>query len=338
MSTPGSLMLRIARSGGRVVWVRVESVRGSAPREPGASMLVDAQGRRQGTIGGGHLEFEAIARARRMLAGGPRARLERFALGPGLGQCCGGSVGLSLRCVDAGELPWVEPLAALDSHGGTLWLDTALDGAAVPHSTVRAARPDDAPSAGATRDAPAPARLVSRLDVHPWHVWVFGAGHVGEALVRVLATLPARIVWVDPRGAQFPADAPAGVECRDADSPAHEVHAIPAGADVLVMTHSHALDFDVCAALLARTDLGLCGVIGSATKAARFRARLARRGLPAEAVARLQCPIGAPPAGGARAPLDRHPGAIAVSVAFALWERRRTAHPAGAVGAGVRDD
>ena len=336
MSTPGSRLLQIARSGGRAVWVRVESVRGSAPREPGASMLVDAQGRTDGTIGGGHLEFEAIAQARRMLAGGPRARSQRFALGPGLGKCCGGSVALTLRCVDADELPWVAPLAALERDGGTLWLDTVLDAAAVPHSTVGAAPPQEPAAAAPGPDAPAPSRIVSRLDVHPWHVWVFGAGHVGEALVRVIATLPARVVWVDPRSAQFPADTPGGVECRDADSPAHEVCAIPAGADVLVMTHSHALDFDLCAALLARTDLGLCGVIGSATKAARFRARLARRGLPADAVARLQCPIGAPPADGARVPLDRHPGAIAVSVAFALWERRRTAQPASAVPGGAR--
>jgi xanthine dehydrogenase accessory factor len=180
---------------------------------------------------------------------------------------------------------------------------------------------------------------VSRIDVVPWHVWVFGAGHVGEALVRVLATLPARITWVDPRGAQFPADPPAGVACLDADSPAHEVRAIPAGADVLVMTHSHALDFDLCVALLARTDLGLCGVIGSATKGARFRARLARRGVPPDAIARLQCPIGAPPAGGGpRAALDRHPGAIAVAAAFDLWGRRRAAQAAVAAAAGARDD
>jgi len=162
-----------------------------------------------------------------------------------------------------------------------------------------------------------------------WPVWVFGAGHVGDALVRVLATLPARVTWIDARASQFPADPPPGVACVESDSPAHEVPAIPPGADVLVMTHSHALDLDLCAALLARGDLGRVGVIGSQTKAARFRAALARRGLPPDRIARLQCPIGAAVAApGARAALDRHPGAIAVSVAFDLWQARRL--PAGA--------
>jgi xanthine dehydrogenase accessory factor len=327
MSIPGSQMLRIARAGGRAVWVRVESVRGSAPREPGASMLVDADGLAAGTIGGGHLEFEAIARARRMLDASDRAAVAHFALGPSLGQCCGGSVSVSLRRVDCDELPWIAPLAALERDGGVAWLRTTLEGTARPHSIVTALA--GAPKGGAV--------LVSRLDSRPWPVWVFGAGHVGAALVRVLATLPALITWVDPRPCAFPADLPDTVACIEADSPAHEVRGIAPGADVLVMTHSHALDFDLCAALLARDDLGRVGLIGSHTKAASFRGRLARRGLDADRIVRLQCPIGT--ALGAdpsrRDPLDRHPGAIAVSVAFDLWQRRRqapaaTSHPTAA--------
>ena len=115
----------------------------------------------------------------------------------------------------------------------------------------------------------------------------------------------------------------------ESDSPAHEVAGIPSGTDVLVMTHSHGLDFELCLALLARQDLGLVGLIGSETKAASFRARLARRGVGADALARLQCPIGAAPRGtGGRHRLDRHPGAIAVAVGFDLWERRRATAPA----------
>jgi xanthine dehydrogenase accessory factor len=332
MSIPGSRLIEIVRADAPAVWVRVERVRGSAPREPGASMLVTDHGD-EGTIGGGRLEFEAIARARRMLASGERVVVSEVLLGASLGQCCGGAVALAWRRIDGRERAWIEALAAIDAAGGSRWLQTrtasaATDGA--PHTSLHAESPA----------APGPGILVSRVEVAPWSVWLFGAGHVGEAVVRVLATLPLTVTWVDPRTERFPAALPANVVTRDADSPAHEVAAIPAGTDVLVMTHSHALDFDLCRALLARADLGPIGVIGSATKAASLRGRLARRGIDALRLARLRCPIGEPPRGeAARHALDRHPGAIAVSVAHELWSLRRAraaapaAAPAAALGA-----
>ena len=331
MSVPGARLIETARAGTPAVWVRVERTRGSAPRESGASMLVGAHGE-AGTIGGGHLEFEAIAQARRMLASGARVAVRDVVLGASAGQCCGGAVVLSMRRIDAREAPWLDALARLDETGGTAWLAT------------RAEPGDDAPHTVAT-DAPpgrpADGTLVSRVDVSPWRVWLFGAGHVGEAVARVLATLPLQLTWVDARADRFPAALPANVEVLESDSPAHEVRAIPSGADVLVMTHSHALDFDVCVALLAREDLGAVGVIGSATKAASFRARLARRGVAPGRIARLRCPIGEPPRGGdgtavaARHALDRHPGAIATSVAFELWSLRRARQSAGAPATGA---
>jgi xanthine dehydrogenase accessory factor len=326
MSIPASRLLEIARANAPAIWVRVEAVRGSAPREPGASMLVHAR-LEEGTIGGGHLELEAVAQAHRMLASGERVAGADFVLGAALGQCCGGAVELSLRRIDARESDWVEALRPLDREAGTVWLDTrpGLEGA--PHTVASHARPADEPrcAAGSTP------RWISRVDGAPWNVWVFGAGHVGEAVVRVLATLPLCVTWVDPRENRFPAALPANVSVLESDSPAHEVTGIPSGADVLVMTHSHGLDFALCLALLARKDLSQVGLIGSETKAASFRARLARRGVGTDALARLQCPIGATPRGtGGRHGLDRHPGAIAVAVGFELWERRRAAVPAGA--------
>ncbi len=318
MSVPGLRLIDFARAGAPAVWVRVERTRGSAPREPGASMLVAAD-REEGTIGGGRLEFEAAAQARRMLAAGERFAVREVVLGASAGQCCGGAVVLSMRRIDARETPWLQALARLDDDGGSLWLATREAGADAPHS-VAASAPPAAPAAGT---------LVSRIDAAPWHVWLFGAGHVGEAVARVLATLPLGVVWVDPRAGRFPAALPPNVATLESDSPAHEVGAIPAGADVLVMTHSHALDLDLCVALLGRDDLGSIGLIGSATKAASFRARLARRGLPAARVARLRCPVGEPPRGDAsRHPIDRHPGAIAASIAFELWSLRRARVPA----------
>ena len=324
MSIPASRLLEIARADAPAIWVRVESVRGSAPREPGASMLVHAR-LEEGTIGGGHLELEAIAQARRMLASGERVAGADFVLGAALGQCCGGAVELSLRRIDARETAWIEALRPLDREAGTVWLDTRPGPEDAPH-TIASLQP---PASEPRRAAVATPRRISRVDGAPWNVWVFGAGHVGEAVVRVLATLPLCATWVDPRENRFPAGLPANVSVLESDSPAHEVAAIPSGADVLVMTHSHGLDFELCLVLLAREDLGRVGLIGSETKAASFRARLARRGVGADALARLQCPIGAAPRGpGGRHRLDRHPGAIAVAVGFELWERRRAAAPA----------
>jgi xanthine dehydrogenase accessory factor len=330
--------------------VTILEAQGSAPREGGTKMLVTSDGQ-TGSIGGGHLEFEAIAQARRMLAAGTRVALRDVVLGASMGQCCGGAVTLSMRRIDAREQTWTEALAAIDETGGTRRLATRLHAApedAAPHTTPvdeaagapspvavpvdgAAARRDDGPEDDAQAGV-----LVSRVDAAPWPVWLFGAGHVGEAIARVLATLPLRMTWVDPRADRLPASLPANVAALESDSPAHEVASIPAGADVLVMTHSHALDFDLCLALLGRDDLGSVGVIGSATKAASFRARLARRGADPVRLARLRCPIGEPPRGDtARHALDRHPGAIAVAVAHELWSlrRARTAAPAAAAGA-----
>jgi len=355
-------MLGVATSGRPAVWVRVEQAQGSAPREAGASMLV-GEAFVDGTIGGGHLEFQAIDVARTVLRsrGAARAFRRRLALGPSLGQCCGGAVELSFRIVDADETEWVRALAEAETRAARLGrcnvvLETRPG--VVPHSRMMQAAA--AAGEGPERDAdasPHPDSDTWRSTLHfaPWQVWVFGAGHVGQALVRVLSTLPATVTWVDSRDDVFPQPMLPRVVALPSDGPAHEVAAIPAGADVVVMTHSHALDFDLCAALLARDDLGWCGVIGSRTKATTFRRRLAQRGIDASRIERLACPIGWSAADGAsrlrddaqgsakdsaghprrppRMADDKHPGAIALDIAFQLWELRRATRTAPQVPA-----
>jgi xanthine dehydrogenase accessory factor len=156
------------------------------------------------------------------------------------------------------------------------------------------------------------------------HIALFGAGHVGRALVDVLRPLPLRISWFDTRTNAL-ADAPPYVQARHTHDPAREVAALPAGTLVLVMTHDHQIDFDVIAAALPRTDFAAVGLIGSATKRARFAGRLRRLGLAPEAIARLICPIGIPGAGG------KLPAEIAISVAAQILQirRREVAAPAG---------
>ena len=154
-----------------------------------------------------------------------------------------------------------------------------------------------------------------------WRIALFGAGHVGRALVAALAPLECRVTWIDPRAEAFPASPPATVLRRQVAAPADAVAALPAGTQVLVMTHDHALDFAIVAEALPRPDLPFVGLIGSETKRARFVSRLARRGLPQEAIRRLVCPIGVPGAGG------KAPAEIAIAVAAQLLQTRDAMAP-----------
>ena len=132
-------------------------------------------------------------------------------------------------------------------------------------------------------------------------VVLFGAGHVGTEVARILERLPCRLIWVDPRPDQFPAETSAQVVIED--EPIFAVDEAPPGAFYLVMTHSHALDLEIVARALQRTDARFIGLIGSETKAAKFRSRLRARGIDPS---RLVSPIGLFKAG-------KHPTEIAIS-------------------------
>ena len=310
-----SQLLTLLDHGTPCLWVSVARARGSVPREEGAGMVVTAT-TANGTIGGGHLELKAIALAREWLRLGKTEAMQRhYPLGPALGQCCGGAVDLLFRPVTAHERCWVEALARAEQEGGDVVLSTRPDTTS-PHTTLNAVNAVNALRASNT--------IVTHHSFNPWHIWIFGAGHVGKALVQVLATLPCHITWVDSRDAEFPSAVPRNVAMLPGDHPADEVAHIAPGADVLVLTHSHALDLDIVMQLVRRDDLGYVGLIGSDTKAALFRKRLTARGLDA---GRVTCPIGLPAGLPAAGPKNKHPGAIAVSVATDLLARRALRSP-----------
>jgi xanthine dehydrogenase accessory factor len=283
---------------GRVARVVIASVAGSSPREVGAAMLV-WDGGQSGTIGGGALEWQAAAAARVMLAAGG-ARVSKHALGPDLGQCCGGAVSLVTEVFDAAAL---DRLAVLD--GGTL--RRVAGDAPVPLAVTRAlARARDRGTVPGLLLADGwvlePVAVPSRA------LWVWGAGHVGRAIVGVLAPLPGlALTWVDTDAARFPDHIPDGVAQRVAPDPGALVGDSPRDAEHLILTYSHAIDLDLCHRLLGH-GFSACGLIGSATKWARFRARLAALGHAPGEIARIRCPIGAPS-------LGKHPQAIAIGVA-----------------------
>lgn len=244
------------------VLVTVAEARGSTPREEGAGMLVGREAC-AGTVGGGRLEWTAIATARRMLEDGRAAETLDLALGPATGQCCGGHVVLRLERADAGTVAALEDL----------------------ERRARAARPT---------------------------LLLFGAGHVGRAMATAFAPLPLRLVWIDGRAQEFPETIPAGVERILTDSPLDPLAAAPAGSGYLVLTHSHALDFEIAEAALRRGDAAYVGMIGSATKRAKFERWFRARGREVDALAGLTCPIGAALTG------DKRPEVIAALVAAEL--------------------
>ena len=302
------------------VLVTVAIVEGSGPREPGAHMLV-APGRVIGTIGGGHLELRAIDTARAMLADGRTRRLERFALGPSLGQCCGGVVHLAFELADARQAALLAGRRNEDS-----WRLVALDGEPVSALFDADGRPLEgagAPVFARTRGT----HVMQEQDGRRWladlvqapraQLVLFGAGHVGAAIVRALAELPCRVTWVDEREDMFPAEVPANVTIEASDTPEALVAAAPAGASYLVMTHSHALDQRLAEAIMARADVGWFGLIGSQTKRKQFEHRLRARGADPERIDAMVCPIGLP---GIH---NKAPAVIAASVCaqlLAVWE------------------
>ena len=295
----GALVEAVAREA-RVARVVIAGLKGSSPREVGAAMLVWAGGQ-SGTIGGGALEWQAVSRAREMLATG-ETWLDHVALGPALGQCCGGAVTLLTEVYHAGNLPEAAPVIA-----------RTLDGSAMPLAVKRLI--DRARGRG---EAP-PAQMVQGWMVEPLaapsrQLWIWGAGHVGRALVAVLAPLPGvAVTWVDTGIDRFPDEIPGNVKALPVADPALAVTLAPKDAEHLILTYSHALDLELCHRLLAH-GFAACGLIGSATKWARFRARLGALGHTTTAIAGIDCPIGDPS-------LGKHPQAIAIGVAATILSR-----------------
>ncbi|MFM9925935.1 xanthine dehydrogenase accessory protein XdhC [Variovorax sp. H27-G14] len=259
------LLARLGREDG--VLVRVTSTQGSAPREAGTWMAVWADGL-TATIGGGQLEFQATKEARDLLAGtrAPFDGIQRYPLGPSLGQCCGGVMYLSYQRI------------------------TSADAAALQRELVAQLKP----------------------------VALFGGGHVGAALARLLAGLPFGVRWIDSRDGVFPDALPAQIDTEHSEPVQDAVAALAPGSRVLIMSFSHAEDLDIVIACLKRlrerNDLPYIGLIGSKTKWATFSHRLEARGFSADELARITCPIGVPGITG------KEPEVIAVAVAAQLLQ------------------
>jgi xanthine dehydrogenase accessory factor len=365
-----------------VARVLVVTLRGSAPREAGACMLVGKTHLR-GTIGGGHLEWQAISAARALLHETRVAFVQRYVLGIELGQCCGGVVELLVERYTQADMAWLRNIATatgslrIELHNesvarfhipdplsplhpsGREWPEGPDEGFQIEKIAPSANRAPSLPRSAGTlsrkqergkdhdecrplshfvgeggASAPGeglpvgsdatPLRLI-RNERHTFieeplpaprpSVWIFGAGHVGQALAKLLADLPLQLTWIDSRADVFPCDTPPHIDVRHTANPAAAIAQAPAQTRFVILTHDHALDYAICRAVLARGDFAFAGLIGSDSKAARFRSRLAREdGFTHEQIDRLTCPIG----------IDgihsKWPSAIAVAVAAQLLQ------------------
>jgi xanthine dehydrogenase accessory factor len=166
-----------------------------------------------------------------------------------------------------------------------------------------------------TRNAAGEPIFLERLDDEFPAVWLYGAGHVGQALARILVELPLRLTWIDSRAELFPNTFGSGARILHDPDSLSTVSEAPVGAYFIVMSHSHPLDYALCHALLERNDFAWLGLIGSMSKAARFRSRLTRAGLGADVIRELVCPIGVEGID------SKWPAAIAVAVAAQLMQQ-----------------
>jgi len=318
----------VTASGEAAVIVTVAGIRGSAPRETGAKMIVTAN-TTIGTIGGGQLEHQCTRIAVGKLGSDEKPSTRKFPLGAAMGQCCGGVVDVLFEPIDARLPSWLSDLRALHGQREAATLVTGTGGQvgkfvvtadhiigpeaeflsnslvqrarALPESELRTELIDDF--------------FLEAIVGSGFNVAVFGAGHVGTAVVAALSKLDCNIRWIDSRRNIF-RGTPKNVRPIESADPALEVAAIPAGSLFLVMTHSHALDFDICDRILCRRDAAYCGLIGSQSKRRRFEKRFLQQGIPQSIIDSLVCPIGVSGISG------KKPAEIAVAVAAELLQAR----------------
>ena len=284
----------------RAVLIMVTADKGSTPRDSGTWMLV-SDDKQSGTLGGGELERLAEEAARAMLAGHgdwQRSSLH-CALGPDLRQCCGGHVTLMLEPLDMSATDWLaqaaESARVADNQYSVLFQSNE------PAATPRIITNDGALS-GITG-----VHLQPLTDTR-LSLFLFGAGHVGQAVATLSTQLPLRLTVIDGRANQRALIPNAdNIEVMGMDSAEEAAARVSSGSAALVMTHSHELDYTLCHALLTQNSAVFVGLIGSRSKATRFRRRLKKDNVPEKSLARLTSPIGS------SGPKGKEPGVIALA-------------------------
>ncbi len=319
---------------GPVVRVTIIDARGSTPREMGAAMMVSVE-TVAGTIGGGALEYDAIAHARMQLEKDADQAWQRdvkdYPLGPRLGQCCGGHVRLLF------ERYGVEEMAALTgagcdeafliarplSAGSAPIVITPTQDMSLAPGFVRALIQTQIDESNSEFQSELVKGAGGEWFTEPLYkkrlpIFLYGAGHVGREVVRVFEGLAAEITWIDTDENRFPEPVPNHVQRLAVAAPHEAVAYAPDDAFHIVMSYSHPLDLEICHAVLKRGSFQYLGLIGSMTKRGRFLNRLKKLGVKEADLSRLTCPIGA---GG---PASKDPAVIAISLAAEILRLAET--------------
>ncbi|MEM7197247.1 MAG: xanthine dehydrogenase accessory protein XdhC [Pseudomonadota bacterium] len=250
------------------IFAVITETKGSTPRRPATAMLI-TDNEALGTIGGGALEWQVIAKARALLQTDHASPLhEHFILGPDIGQCCGGALTLWFRPLTTTEIATLatpDPARYIHIYENRIaWHDTPKD--------------DDN-------------HIIYDCHDHRPHLMIFGAGHVAQACAKFCQFLPLRVTFFDDR-TELRAQIIAAENITCAPMMAAETFLGNPKQAVLIMTHGHDIDYDCAKWALERMDFSYVGVIGSKTKAARFRTRLAQDGVSADKITALTMPIG----------------------------------------------
>ena len=298
-----SQVLNYLGQGMQCVLVTIVETKGSTPRNVGAQMIIRADGIWQ-TIGGGALEFDLMSRANVMLASSDSGAwgrdLIKVTLGPDMGQCCGGSLSLLLEKFGPTEEPALKAIAAAAD------VNTKLAHPFVSSIPLRVAEIVEQSNRSL---------VILPVDRRQVPLFIYGAGHVGRAVVPRLHGLGFDVFLVDVAASRFPANDGNAASHVVAQQPDIIAARAPADSVHLVMTHDHALDEAICHTILSRGEFGFLGLIGSATKKARFVRRLRQAGVTPQMMERLVCPIGIAEIN------DKAPNMVAMSVAvqLVLW-------------------
>ncbi len=275
---------------GSVGLISVVGAAGSVPRESGARIVLQPDGGFFGTVGGGRLEYEAIAAARAVLAAGRgKAQFRDWPLGPNLGQCCGGMVKTLTETFGHDDLGTVRGFEEIEKAGAFDTLTRLGDDGRIVRALAQRGTTSDATVASVPFDR---ASFHESFGEVTTPVLLFGAGHVGRAVVMALAPLPFAVRWIDSRADQFPQYVPQNVVTVRTDDVTRELDQASRDAMIIVMTHSHSLDFDITAAALQRETFEYVGLIGSDTKRSRFVHLARQMGVTNSQISRLVCPIG----------------------------------------------
>ena len=296
----GKVLSELA-DGRDIVLVTVTETKGSSPRNAGARMLITADEIWQ-TIGGGAVEFDIMARARKMLASGDdgwqRQHL-KIVLGPDMGQCCGGQMSILLEKFSTKHESDLRALSL-----------------AVSCKTILSHPLDSGPPLSVEPISRMPA-FAAPITPPLTPLFIYGAGHVSRALLPRLDGLGFEIFLVDIDDDRYPADLGDKAEKLLAKAPEAIASHAPLGAAHLVMTHSHSLDEAICLEVLTRGGFAYLGLIGSKSKRARFKKRLLAAGVAESMLELLVCPIGIDEI------IGKSPSHVALSIAaqLAIWQR-----------------